>query len=136
MFHEENFDSPRQVIGFEDDMLVSRLKAELILDLECARRIVVERREFTKDHRHSCMMVINDDYLLFENEAFDHFASPESLTGCTAFAVVIKSPLRKILTNFNLLFHRQSTPFRVFTSEHKARVWLFGYMKEELLDFD
>lgn len=133
MFYEERTESSRQAIQVEDDMLICKLKPELIIDIENARVIVCERQDFTKGKIFPTMVIIDDDYLLFERDAFEYFSSADGLANVSAMAIVMKSPLRKILTNFSLLFYKHLVPLRLFTSEAKAKVWLFGYMKEALI---
>lgn len=134
MTHAERTETTRQIIELEDDMVICSLKPELIIDLDNAKTIVQQRLDFCKGTDFPTMMIINDDYLLFENPAFEYFSSKEGLRNVSALAIVMHSPLRKVLTNFSLLFYRHTVPFRVFTSVDKARIWLFGYIAENMLD--
>ncbi len=53
-----------------------------------------------------------------------YFASPEAEAVCAAVALVVGSPLSRMLGNFYLGFNRPITPTRMFNSEADAAAWL------------
>jgi hypothetical protein len=57
-------------------------------------------------------------------EARAYFAGPAATAITLAVALVIESPLSRVLGNFFLGFNRPETPARLFTSVDEARAWL------------
>jgi len=58
------------------------------------------------------------------SEARALLAGPEAARVSRAVALVIGSPLSRVIGNFYLRFNRPETPTRLFTSEEEARAWL------------
>ncbi|MFK7756534.1 MAG: hypothetical protein AB8B53_06330 [Flavobacteriales bacterium] len=77
-------------------------------------------------------MISIKDYLLLDNDAFKYFGTQEGVQNLLACAVIIDSPLQKILTNFSLFFYKNSVPFRIFNQEKEAQLWLFDYAKNNM----
>lgn len=63
-------------------------------------------------------------------EARAYFAGPQALAVCTAVALVIGSPLSRMIGNFFLGFNRPPMPTRLFTKEEDAAVWLERFLVE------
>lgn len=57
-------------------------------------------------------------------EARDHFAMHNRQPGVSAIAMLIKSPLSRVVGNFFLGINMPSVPTNLFTSEEKAIAWL------------
>jgi hypothetical protein len=55
------------------------------------------------------------------------FAGAEAATFTAACALVIGSPLSRVLGNFYLGFNRPPTPTRLFVSVDEAMTWLAGF---------
>lgn len=62
-------------------------------------------------------------------EAREYAAGEEPLKFCTALAILIGSPLNRMVGNFFLRINKPSYPTKLFTSETKALKWLRGYLK-------
>ncbi len=62
-------------------------------------------------------------------EARALFAGPAATSVCRAVALLIGSPLSRVLGNFYLGFNRPETPTRLFTSEDEARAWLRTFLE-------
>jgi hypothetical protein len=60
-------------------------------------------------------------------EARAVFAGPDATAVSLAVALVIGSPLTRVLGNFFLGFNRPAMPTRLFTSIAEAEVWLAGH---------
>jgi len=58
------------------------------------------------------------------SEARVLLAGPEAARVSRAVALVIGSPLSRVIGNFYLRFNRPETPTRLFTSEEEAGAWL------------
>lgn len=60
-------------------------------------------------------------------EARAHFAGPTATAVTQAVALLISSPLSRVIGNFFLGFNRPATPARVFTSVGEAEAWLASF---------
>jgi hypothetical protein len=63
-----------------------------------------------------------------DKSARDHFAMRNRKPGICAIAMLIKSPLSKVIGNFFLGINMPSVPTQLFTSEEKAILWLKKYI--------
>lgn len=61
-------------------------------------------------------------------EARDHFSIRNRETLITAFAVLIDSPLSRVIGNFFMGLNKPSVPARLFTKEEEAIKWLKNYL--------
>jgi len=64
-------------------------------------------------------------------EARSLFAGPEGRAVSSAVALLISSPLSRVMGNFYLGFNRPLTPTRLFTSEAEAEAWLLALAPSE-----
>ena len=60
-------------------------------------------------------------------EARSHFSVKDRETNITAFAIVVKSELGKIIANFFFRLNKVGVPARMFTDEFQALEWLRKY---------
>lgn len=60
-------------------------------------------------------------------EARAHFAGPAATAVTRAVALVISSPLSRVVGNFFLGFNRPETPARIFTATGDAETWLASF---------
>jgi hypothetical protein len=59
-----------------------------------------------------------------------HFYSGEEAAACAgAAALIVGTPVSKVLANFYLGLSNPKLPSRLFTSEDEALVWLKGYLE-------
>jgi len=61
-------------------------------------------------------------------EARDHFSIRNRDTGINSFAVLIESPLSRIIGNFFMGLNKPSIPAKLFTNEQDALEWLKQYL--------
>ncbi len=61
-------------------------------------------------------------------EARAYLAGPEATQVANAVALLISSPLSRMLGNFYLGFNRPEVPTRLFTAEGEARTWLAPHL--------
>jgi hypothetical protein len=59
-----------------------------------------------------------------DREARLYYAKPESTRTVSAAAILIGSPISRVLGNFVLGFSKASAPTKIFTSEDEAMAWL------------
>ena len=58
-----------------------------------------------------------------------HYAGPELTATILAMAVVVASPVQRVIANFFLRLHKPPYPCRLFTVEAEALAWLQGFMQ-------
>ena len=63
-----------------------------------------------------------------DKEARDHFSMKNRKAGVSAIAMLIKSPVSRIIGNFFLGLNKPKVPTQLFTSEIKAVNWLQEYI--------
>ncbi len=124
-----NVNTRRATYKLENGVLICELKPDLIIDLKTAVGLVNERIKITGTTNYPFLLVVKD-YLLLDKDAFRYFGTKEGVQNLVASAVVIDSPLQKLITNFNMLFYRNVVPFRTFTKKSEAKLWLFGFIKK------
>jgi len=61
-------------------------------------------------------------------DARDHFSMNNRASYVNAFAILIDSPLSKIIGNFFMGLNKPRVPARLFTEEEEALLWLRGYL--------
>ncbi len=61
-------------------------------------------------------------------EARSYLAGPEGSEVCSAVALLIGSPLSRVLGNFFLGLNKPGVPTQLFTSEQEALTWLRSFL--------
>ena len=56
-----------------------------------------------------------------------YYTGPESAKMLTATAILVESPMSRLIGNFLLGFNKINVPTRLFKSEDEALVWLKGF---------
>jgi hypothetical protein len=72
------------------------------------------------------------DILSITKEARDHFSMKNREPGVIAIALLIKSPVSRVIGNFYLGISRPRVPTRLFTSEAQAVNWLKTYINRHV----
>jgi len=124
-----NVNTNKAEYRLENGILICELKPDLIIDLKTAVQLVNERIKITSNHSLPFLLIVKD-YLLLDKDAFRYLGTKEGVQNLLSSAVVIDSPLQKLITNFNLLFYKNTVPFRVFNKKSEAKLWLFEFVKE------
>lgn len=125
-------ETPQAFFRYLDGILSIEIKPEMIIDLANARRIERFRKEMTAGREIPVLLLIPEDRLLFDRDAFEFFGSEKGMEGCLAKAIVMKAPLRVLLRNFSVSFYRQKRPLRMFVLKSEAKMWLFDRLIEEI----
>lgn len=60
--------------------------------------------------------------------ARDHFAMRDRKGGVNSIAILIESPLSRLIGNFFMGLNKPSVPTKLFTSEKKALEWLHKFL--------
>lgn len=76
------------------------------------------------------MLVNLKEIKTISREARDHFSMQNRTPGVTAIAMLIKSPVSRIIGNFFLGLNRSVVPAKLFTKDDKAIEWLKQFPKK------
>jgi len=91
-----------------------------------ARENVRAITQLIGDRRYPCLA---DMRLLksIDRETRMYYVGPEMTRLMSVVAMVIKSPLQRLIGNFFLTVNKAAFPIRLFTSETEALAWLRNY---------
>ena len=132
MFSALRADTSYAMFELKDGILCCTLKPDLILDMRTVEKINAQRLRLVKDAVYPTMVVIHPQYLHLEKAGFQFFGSQKGMEQTRAVAVVMKQPLRTLLSNLSGMFMKHPAPWRVFTNTAEARLWLFEYADIDL----
>jgi hypothetical protein len=97
------------------------------LDLEDAKRAMAAIWEVAGRRRLPSLVEMSG-LKSATRDARDYFGSAESAALCTAVALMVSSPVSRMIANFYLRGSPQKVPTRLFTDELLAIEWLRGLL--------
>jgi hypothetical protein len=95
--------------------------------LDDAKQIVAASRQLVQGTPRP-MLVDLRDIRSHSREARQLYARPESSGTLRAAAILVGSPISRVIGNFALGFNKLVVPTRLFTSEAEALDWLKGFL--------
>ena len=101
-----------------------------MVDIEKAKMMVKERVAFCEGESRPHLFDISD-LKKVSKEARDYFAN-EGNECVTASAIIVTSPVIKIIANFFIIVNKPKNPTQLFTKRKEAIKWLAQYKKREL----
>ena len=66
-----------------------------------------------------------------DSEGRRYYSRPETKELTTAVALLVESPISRVVGSFFLGINRLSVPIRIFTSEQQALTWLNVFLDDE-----
>lgn len=109
----------------EDGVAVTKVKPGAEIGLEEAKENSDITDAFYQERGEKFPLLIDSvDIKSMTREARQHFAVEDRQTGILAMAIIVGSPLSRIIANFFMGLQHQGVPCKVFTDEEKARKWL------------
>ncbi|GAB4515916.1 MAG: hypothetical protein Tsb0020_34570 [Haliangiales bacterium] len=116
----------RAIIALSDDEILSfRYVPGAIVDLDFARGLIAEAREFLGDGVPRPTTVEPGDVKGLTREARAYFAeSPEMRVVSSSVALIVDSPAARIIGNVFLRVSKPELPTKLFTDGDAARAWL------------
>lgn len=120
-------DEEKQLATFEivDNMLIGTYLARNV-DLKVAEQVTEERHKFTQGKKYPVLV----DYRMVTNttkEARDYFCTEYAYKDLTAMAVLIDSPVGKIISAFFYQIMKPPYTLKIFNNKAKAIKWLKQY---------
>lgn len=110
----------------ERDVIFGRFHDAAVVDLNDARENVAATATLTAGERLPVLIDLRG-IRSQSAEARAYFAGPAATAVTQAVALIIGSPLSRVIGNFFLGFNRPETPARLFTSVHEAEDWLGSF---------
>lgn len=111
----------------KDNICFTVVKPGVVVDLDAAKENTMAVAELSASNIYPILVdlrLINH----ITKEARDHFSMRERKAGVNAIAMLVKSPVSKIIGNFFLGLNKPVVPTQMFSSEPKAMKWLEEYI--------
>jgi hypothetical protein len=105
-----------------DGILFLDVKETDIFDIYMAKVCVKSLEEFTENKPYPCLMSVLKIKGI-SKEAREYFAN-EGDAHILANAMLIKSPIMRMISNFYIKVNKPRKPTRMFTDEEQALEWL------------
>lgn len=112
----------------DDRLLRFDMRAGATVELADARELAAATRALM-GATPSLVLVDLRQLRAVTREARIHLANPDAGTAAAAVALLVKSPVSRMIGNFFLGVSRASYPTRVFDSEQDALDWLAGHRR-------
>jgi hypothetical protein len=117
-----------RICSFELDprgFVHARLDAGAVMHLEDARECVAAMWQAAREQRRP--VLVDMSQLGGEDRAArDYFVSDEAVSKYSAVAILVRSPVSRVIGTFFLRLARHKAPTRLFTAEAEAVHWLEG----------
>jgi hypothetical protein len=107
-----------------NELLVYTYKKDAIVDEEDARLIIEYAKKLTPVPLPTLVLARNVRRLT--HQARSLFADSNQNSRTAKVAIVVESPLSRVIANFFLGLNRPDFPTRLFNDEAEAREWLVG----------
>jgi hypothetical protein len=103
--------------------ILTRVKADAEIELEDAKANTAAVIEISKGENFPILVDLREIKSITK-EAREHFSMKGRKPHVTAIAMLINSPVSKIVGNFFLSLNHPIVPTRLFTSEQEAIYWM------------
>lgn len=110
--------------------ILSRVESLAEINLEHARENTQTVRELSGDQVYPILVDIRKIRSI-SKEARDHFAMRDRKPGVLAIAMLVSSPLSRIIGNFFLGLNQPAVPTRMFTDRDTAERWIVNGSYED-----
>jgi hypothetical protein len=115
------------ITWMENGMCFTEVKPNAVIQLKDAEGNTVAVKKITGD-RVFPIVVDLTKIRSISKEARDHFSMRNRTPGVNAIAMLIKSPVSRIIGNFFLGLNKPAVPTQLFISRQKAIAWAQKYL--------
>ncbi len=112
----------------DDGIACTKVKPLAEVTLKEAQENSKAVNSFYKEKKYP-LLIDSRNIKSITKEARDHFSIQNRETNITSFAVLIDSPLSRIIGNFFMGLNKPSIPAKLFTNEKEAIEWLKQYLE-------
>lgn len=116
-------------LKIDGGILHCRYKPMEIIDLHISKAGIRDRIEFSEYNDYPCLFDIREAGKVTK-EARDYLAN-EGSAYLKASALIINSPVLKMLANFFIIVNQPKIPTKIFTDPDQAVEWLSQYTNSE-----
>ena len=106
-----------------DGICYTVVKPNVTVDLQDAIENSCSVKEISEDTIYPILVNLKQIKSI-SKEARDHFSMKNRTPGVSAIAMLIKSPVSRVIGNFFLGMNRSVVPTKLFTDESEAASWL------------
>ena len=117
------YDTPFVHLRIKDNILIASYRKNLIINLDVAKEIVLQRQSFTRGQKMP-VIIFCDGVTSIDKPAREYFASPNGTLGLSASAIIVNSPFSRFMGNFFLMVNKTSIPVKLFSKTSQAEKWL------------
>ena len=110
----------------KDGYILTRVKPDSEIQVEDAKDNTEAVKKVSGDSNFPILVDLREIKSI-SKEARDHFSMRGRKPHVTAIAMLIKSPVSKIIGNFFLGLNKPIVPTRLFTNETDAKTWMKRY---------
>jgi len=114
-------------VTLDDGILRVQLRERVHYTLVDAKETVAAQRALVGPDDKATVLVDMRGINASDADARKHFATPEVERGNAAVALVVDSPVSKVIGNFFIGLDKPACPTKLFTSEPDAIDWLRGF---------
>lgn len=120
-------DTPLVHLRIKDNILIASYRKNLIIDLDVAHKIVLQRQSFTRGQKMPAI-ILSQGVTSIDKPAREYLASKKGTEGLSACAIIVNSPFSRLLGNFFLMVNKTSIPVKLFSNISRAEKWLQQFM--------
>lgn len=106
-----------------DGICYTLVRPNAIISLEDALENSCSIKEISGDTIYPLLVNLKEINSI-SKEARDHFSMQNRTPGVSAIAMLIRSPVSRVIGNFFLGMNRSTVPTKLFTIESEAVLWL------------
>lgn len=108
-----------------DGFILATMKDGVRFELDDAEEAVAAVQRLVPDRRTSVLVDMRRIQSQ-SREARAYFTGPEAVARLDGVALLVSSPVSRMIATFFLRFRQQPIPTRIFDDEAPARAWLRG----------
>lgn len=117
-------------IWIEGNIMFSEYLVEEV-NLATAQRMISSRLEACQGKAYPFIANVTNVKTITK-EARSAFSEGDGIKYMTACALIVGSPVNRLLGNFFLSVSKPSVPTKLFTSRDDALTWLYSFKKEKV----
>jgi hypothetical protein len=124
---ETELESKEFKTWLSDNIIYTEVKLNAIIDLEAAKNNTEMVRKLSGEKKYPLLVDLNNIKSITK-EARDHFAMKGREPLINSLAMVIKSPISRMIGNYFINLSSPIVPTKLFNSKEKAIKWLTPYI--------
>lgn len=120
--------SPYHKIHFLDNGIIKLIPITSDESLDKAKNVLAEIKKIAGCIKHPLIVDVRHN-ISISREARQFYSGKEFADIVTSLALIVESPISKVLANFFLFMNKPPYSTRLFTNEDEAIEWLKDYLE-------